>query len=227
MSYSEEEKISFNSVNSSYEDYLNPPEFIISQNSQLDPQAQNFSSQKIQLYTFSQLKEYQTSQIDCLSSKYGISETKAFQILLEKNWNFDLADNFFSDDYEFPPIENLDKNLSDKENIPCPICYQIISLSESFSLECNHFICFSCFKNYVLICFNEGPKCILTNCPFGNCSEIVGPNVFYKFLKINQKELYDKYLIDCMINKSINFKWCSGSNCNIAFYLKGIKKEVK
>jgi hypothetical protein len=101
-------------------------------------------------------------------------------------------------------------NNKDKKSVECPICFMDIGQSNTFSLNCNHFFCVDCIKDY-LDEEIKNSRVAKINCPQKNCSckfeekfieELVSEDMLSKFRKFLEREKYknNQNVICCPIS---------------------------
>jgi len=54
-------------------------------------------------------------------------------------------------------------------SVLCPVCYT--ESAEAVGMECGHFLCEDCYREYLKESVKKGPDCVFTLCPFGGMGD--------------------------------------------------------
>ena len=64
----------------------------------------------------------------------------------------------------------------------CPVCYGDYTKDELVIVECQHYLCTTCFYYYMSTAVKSGPRCVQTVCPMTKCNQLMPPSLFKKIV---------------------------------------------
>ena len=147
-------------------------------------------------------------------------------LLLQNEWNADLAIRKFSEDvdyiektFNFEIGTNQMPKLQDGpgDDILCPVCFCDYPLSEFEHLpDCAHGLCTYCYAGYLGSKVSDGVESVMTTCPERGCNMIVPERLFRKLLEPEQVSRYMSFLLKSFVDLSKQSKWCPRRDCTMA-----------
>ena len=101
----------------------------------------------------------------------------------------------------------------------CEVCFMEYPVGDTYAMHCEHRFCKVCFGMYIKSALDSGPDCISASCPKYKCKNIVPRSVFYDLLESQEdKDKYDKYLIQNFVDFDKSLKWCPSPNCDLCVH---------
>jgi len=98
----------------------------------------------------------------------------------------------------------------------CLICFEEMPTGKTFSLNCGHRYCKECWRSYLEVKVNEGPRCVYARCPSPKCKAIVHEEAFRNLTNPKTFERYKTFLFRSFVDDSIQIKWCPYPGCTYA-----------
>eukprot|EP01084_Bolivina_argentea_P016230 30378_1 len=145
-------------------------------------------------------------------------------LLRHFKWNKDkLIEQFFA----FDTLDLLHQSgvLTSKARAPpkythgfeCPMCLNMVQVSNAFQIGCSHQICNECWTDYICTSIKTGKECINLTCPYFKCNIIVPPPCIIKFIPQNMRDLqyrYQRFTLENYIENHLFLSFCPAPNCH-------------
>lgn len=187
-------------------------------------------------YELLKQEDFNSKREEVISEFISISslpKDEAELVLIEYNWNLEMINNIWFENtkkikescgIENPiSITNKYKDLANTEE--CLVCYDTFcEETPKIGLKCGHFLCQSCFYEYLKNILTNDPLFIIrTKCPQSGCSLIVTHSIFEKVFKEDQESLkkYNKFLIKNFTESNADIKSCPNPKCEIIARVPG------
>ncbi|PWA77881.1 zinc finger, RanBP2-type [Artemisia annua] len=170
------------------------------------PQEKNYA-----ILTMEDIEERQQKDIKCVSDILSISHDFASMLLRRYNWNVDDAQGAWVTDTDHTEEVCKDvgllhigdiKSLEATEKLTCGICFDPYSLDSIKTTGCGHPFCDTCWKAYISISINDGPRCLSLRCPDPSCGVAVGVNMVNRLVSDKDRKKYHHYLLRNYIEHS-------------------------
>eukprot|EP00937_MAST-01D_sp_MAST-1D-sp2_P005190 g5190.t1 len=115
------------------------------------------------------------------------------------------------------------------EELHCEICFEDVSMSNSFCLGCKHRFCRECWEGYLTNAVSEGTRSVFAPCPSQGCKEVVTEDVFLNILRGDAPSLqkYRKYLLDAFVDINKAMRWCPSPFCTNAVCAPSHTRSVR
>lgn len=165
----------------------------------------------------------QAEAIKLLSEEFQLEYSQASVLLIQNQWNpHKVIEKILNSELELPTLsaQFSQPSGSSLSNF-CPSCYSSIQGEDMIGMDCGHYLCKVCYKNYLTESVNEGLVSIYTKCPIPECSIIVSNNLFKNLLDSDLYKKYQKFILFSFVDNQNDVKWCPASGCtNVAIYPK-------
>ncbi|CAH2059885.1 unnamed protein product [Thlaspi arvense] len=172
-----------------------------------------------------EIRKHQRDDIEQVSSVLSISQVEAIVLLLHYQWSVSkVQDEWFTDEERVRKSVGLlkdpvvDLNGKEMNSIDCGICFESYLPKEIATVSCGHPYCKACWTGYMSSKIDDGPGCLLVNCPEPSCSAVVGQDMIDKVVsKEEDKEKYHRYFLRSYVEASgKKIKWCPSPGCEYA-----------
>ncbi|MCQ2818104.1 MAG: E3 ubiquitin protein ligase [archaeon] len=120
-------------------------------------------------------------------------------------------------------IEQQNENNDVLDNC-CPICFEELSEENKFSLNCKHYFCKECIKEYLKEEITNS-RVINIKCPFKNCSEVFNFDLLKQLINEELIYKYQKFLQREKVKNNPNFIVCPIVNCEGYADISNLIKE--
>jgi ariadne-1 len=104
-------------------------------------------------------------------------------------------------------------SLRQTSQIHCLICYDVVETEKTFSLNCGHTYCTTCWKSYLEYAINCGMGCIYTKCMYPDCTQLVEDNIFEKICSPQSYKRYIYFFYQEFVADNPYMKWCPFPGC--------------
>lgn len=163
----------------------------------------------------------QEDEISSVSTVLSIPKESASLLLRHYKWSVSiLNDEWFSDEERVrKAVGLLQKPIVEYPNggkVTCGICFDKFLIQKISSAACGHPFCNSCWKEYMISSIDDGPGCLMLQCPEPTCNAAVGQDMVDNLVSEKHKEKYHKYLIRSYVEESRKIKWCPAPDCDFA-----------
>eukprot|EP01083_Nonionella_stella_P233911 823689_1 len=157
---------------------------------------------------------------ESLAQTLHIEPPIASLLLRANGWNKEkLLDKYFTSSDEVYDAAGIivlpkDENSSNMDPIECGICCDDVPLSETFSLECGHRFCQTCWSDYLGDRLDTAAQdAVRSVCPEYECGTAVPDSVAKKFLSESRWAKYESFLIQSFVNGHRSMRWCPEPGC--------------
>lgn len=101
---------------------------------------------------------------------------------------------------------------------PNCLCFDSSSGWAARSAGCSHYYCDDCWRRYIRVEMDEGPRCLPLRCPDPFCEVPVVREVVVEVIHYaDTKALYDHFMLRSYVDDSGGrIKWCQGHGCSRA-----------
>jgi len=106
----------------------------------------------------------------------------------------------------------------------CPVCVDEKPATEGFALKCNHMVCHECWAQGLAVHVSS-TESLRTTC-FSNCSLVVPPSVFRRFLAPELVAKYDRWTALQFTACASNTQACSAPGCKAVAHGKNVPDDV-
>jgi len=107
----------------------------------------------------------------------------------------------------------------------CLICFDTLSASETFALNCGHRYCRDCWKGYLEVKIKDGAACVMARCPSPKCRAIVHEQAYKKLISPQLYERYNIFLLRSFVDDNTQIKWCPAPGCTNAIKCERINRK--
>uniref|UniRef100_A0A0G4HVZ1 RBR-type E3 ubiquitin transferase n=1 Tax=Chromera velia CCMP2878 TaxID=1169474 RepID=A0A0G4HVZ1_9ALVE len=109
----------------------------------------------------------------------------------------------------------------------CPIMCMDCPMEETDALPCGHRYSNDCWENYLETAIADG-SALEKRCPEPGCGCVVRDRLWHKFLSEKSVEKFNYFKVRSFVEQgdSDKYKWCAGTNCNLAFEMHGAIEAV-
>lgn len=90
-------------------------------------------------------------------------------------------------------------------------------------IDCGHYLCHSCFSEYLNNSIQAGQDSIYTTCPWQKCRIIVPDQLFNSLCTPENYKKYQYYFKKSYIDLSKQTKWCPAPHCTLAVEYPSLK----
>ena len=111
-------------------------------------------------------------------------------------------------------------------NIECEICFDTVEKNQLLGLNCKHYFCVDCYKEYCRVKINsDGENCI--SCPASNCLAYLEDNtVFQLFCQSDNddkmvRKRYTKFVVDAFVSQNRGMLNCPTPDCHVIVKMTG------
>ncbi|KAF5196904.1 E3 ubiquitin-protein ligase arih1 [Thalictrum thalictroides] len=170
------------------------------------------------------IRARQEQAITEVSSMLSTSRASACIVLRHFNWDVnEVHDSWFADEekvrkttgwLKIPVVSDPSLNDNKRLRITCQICFDDYPCNRMFGASCGHLFCRTCLQTYIAMSIKDGSGCLFLRCPEGECSAIVGDELFDALATYDDKLKYCWYLVRSYVKKDV--KWCPASDCKYA-----------
>ncbi|KAL4473195.1 hypothetical protein ABPG72_015576 [Tetrahymena utriculariae] len=166
--------------------------------------------------------------INQISQIYCISSGDALSLLRNKNYDFYYCFEFDQIQQDVKKMKQNGQTLSSQNNSSCLLCECDLNIENRYSLECEHYFCRTCFKEYMKSLLNLGNFMLQKTCPMDGCLDKIGWKEIQEFLREPQQiEQAQNILFNDYLQTSKNLKVCPLQNCERIFiFPEQIKQQI-
>lgn len=167
-----------------------------------------------------------------------LDRNDAILVLIFYNWSIEKIEDNWYDNVELNVIKcGIETSEEDKKSLIkmgikgnnefCLICYT--PRDKTFeSLNCNHYFCSDCWKEFLHVKVEDILTCLSTTCPQKDCNLIIPESFFLNY--ITTKEVKDKFIKALLRNftgHNSGIKFCPDLTCNICIKCDStVAKEI-
>jgi ariadne-1 len=166
------------------------------------------------------LIEQQQAEVIELSATLDVPVGVGGALLRAYRWKKEkLLLDFFEDQAKVCKVAGIDLStlggnlVVGKKDMECSACLDDHLGKDMRSLTCNHFMCTSCWKEYIEVAIDGGPTCLSLVCPAHNCKLIVDESIVVNTVDTNHATKYRNFLSRSFVDDNPNVKWCPAPNC--------------
>jgi ariadne-1 len=171
------------------------------------------------------LVNQQQDQVIHVHEVLGVPLGISGSLLRAYQWNKEqLFSDFFEDKQRVckkakVSLEDYFYHTGDKnKQMTCGICYDDYPGDQMLSLSCKHFLCRTCWRDYLEVAIKDGPSCLHTKCPYPKCSIVVDETLVKELVDPKIYKIYSKYIARSFVDDNPRIKWCPAPDCGKAVY---------
>ncbi|XP_062182571.1 probable E3 ubiquitin-protein ligase ARI5 [Phragmites australis] len=110
----------------------------------------------------------------------------------------------------------------------CAICFNGYSAGRMRSAGCYHYYCDDCWRGYIRVAVDDGPRCLSLRCPDPCCSAAVVQELVSEVAEDADKARYARFALRSYVEESGGrIKWCPGPGCSRAVEFLGCAGDAK
>ncbi|BAF25568.1 Os09g0513800, partial [Oryza sativa Japonica Group] len=171
------------------------------------------------------IRERQEEMISRVSAIFSVPRESACVLLRHYKWSISkLSDDWFADEENVRRSVGLPSNVvhvPDCPELTCGICFEGCAANAMSCAGCSHFYCHECWEGYISAAVNDGPGCLVLQCPEPSCDAIVLEDMINSLTKDEDKVKYARFVLWSYIGVNNKIKWCPAPDCTCAVEFLG------
>ncbi|XP_040383503.1 probable E3 ubiquitin-protein ligase ARI5 isoform X1 [Oryza brachyantha] len=181
--------------------------------------------QRYVVLTEKDIHERQEEMISRVSAIFSVPRESACVLLCCYKWSISkLSDDWFADEENVRHSVGLPTNVvcvPDCPKLTCGICFEGYAANAMSCAGCPHFYCHECWEGYISAAINDGPGCLVLQCPEPSCDAIVLEDMINSLTKNEDKVKYARFVLWSYIEGNKKIKWCPAPDCTYAVEFLG------
>uniref|UniRef100_A0A0D9XFK6 RBR-type E3 ubiquitin transferase n=1 Tax=Leersia perrieri TaxID=77586 RepID=A0A0D9XFK6_9ORYZ len=114
-----------------------------------------------------------------------------------------------------------EEDLVEIRMLTCKICFEGYAANAMSCAGCAHFYCRDCWEGYISTAINDGPGCLVLQCPEPSCDAVVLEDMINSLMKDEDKVKYPRFVLRSFIEHNKKAKWCPAPDCTCAVEFLG------
>uniref|UniRef100_A0A0E0IMA2 RBR-type E3 ubiquitin transferase n=1 Tax=Oryza nivara TaxID=4536 RepID=A0A0E0IMA2_ORYNI len=155
--------------------------------------------QRYVVLTEDDIRERQEEMISRVSAIFSVPRESACVLLRHYKWSISkLSDDWFADEENVRRSVGLPSNVvhvPDCPELTCGICFEGCAANAMSCAGCSHFYCHECWEGYISAAVNDGPGCLVLQCPEPSCDAIVLEDMINSLTKDEDKVKYARFVL--------------------------------
>ncbi|KAK4375708.1 hypothetical protein RND71_006385 [Anisodus tanguticus] len=173
------------------------------------------------------IRQRQEDDMTTISTLLSIPREAACILLRRYNWSVNkVHEEWFADEERVRKSAGLLEKpvvpLSRVKEVVCGICFENYPPDGIISVGCGHPFCATCWKAYITTSINDGPGCLMLQCPDPSCDAAIGQDMIDTLAsgEDKDKKIKARPCIELNLKGLMCFspetKWCPAPGCDSA-----------
>ncbi|KAJ8559822.1 hypothetical protein K7X08_003880 [Anisodus acutangulus] len=196
-------------------------DFMGNESDNSDDQAVSRTQKNYTVLKEEDIRQRQEDDMTTISTLLSIPREAACILLRRYNWSVNkVHEEWFADEERVRKSAGLLEKpvvpLSRVKEVVCGICFENYPPDGIISVGCGHPFCATCWKAYITTSINDGPGCLMLQCPDPSCDAAIGQDMIDTLASGEDKDKYYRYLLRSYIEDNRKTKWCPAPGCDSA-----------